>query len=82
MSRHFQFRRKSLSGNWKTNIGQSLLEEVPVSGHHKQWIDEVICRDASKFCMSLIQIFWPYLLGFHDVWWLGYLFFRGRGRQG
>ena len=35
-------RRKSLSGNWKTNIGQSLLEEIPVSGHHKQWIDEVI----------------------------------------
>lgn len=34
-------KRKSLSGNWKTNIGQSLLEEVPVSGHHKQWIDEV-----------------------------------------
>jgi len=34
-------KRKSLSGNWKTNIGQSLLEEVPVSGHHKLWIDEV-----------------------------------------
>ena len=34
-------RRKSLSGNWKTNIGQSLLEEIPVSGHHKLWIDEV-----------------------------------------
>ena len=23
-------RRKSLTGNWKTNVGQSLLEEVPV----------------------------------------------------
>ena len=35
------FRRKSLSGNWKTNIGQSLLEEIPVSGQHKLWVDEV-----------------------------------------
>ena len=23
-------RRKSLTGNWKTNVGQSILEEVPV----------------------------------------------------
>ena len=37
----FCFRRKSLSGNWKTNLGQSLLEEIPVSSSHKQWIDEV-----------------------------------------
>ena len=57
MSRHFQFRRKSLSGNWKTNIGQSLLEEVPVSGHHKQWIDEVICKDTSVLYVAY-TIFW------------------------
>jgi len=34
-------KRKSLSGNWKTNIGQSLLEEIPVSGQHKEWVDEI-----------------------------------------
>ena len=33
--------RKSLSGNWKTNIGQSILEEVSVSDKHKAWIDAV-----------------------------------------
>jgi len=33
--------RKSLTGNWKTNVGQSILEEVPVQEHHKSWIDLV-----------------------------------------
>ena len=35
------FRRKSLSGNWKTNVGQSILEEISVSDKHKAWIDAV-----------------------------------------
>lgn len=33
--------RKSLTGNWKTNVGQSILEEVPVQDKHKGWIDQV-----------------------------------------
>jgi len=33
--------RKSLTGNWKTNVGQSILEEVPVQDKHKAWIDQV-----------------------------------------
>jgi len=33
--------RKSLSGNWKTNVGQSILEEVPVQDKYKLWIDQV-----------------------------------------
>lgn len=33
--------RKSLSGNWKTNVGQSILEEVPVQEKYKGWIDQV-----------------------------------------
>jgi len=34
-------RRKSLSGNWKTNLEQSVLEEVPVQEKYKKWIDKV-----------------------------------------
>jgi len=34
-------RRKSLSGNWKTNLDQSVLEEVPVQEKYKRWIDQV-----------------------------------------
>eukprot|EP00090_Calanus_glacialis_P019464 TRINITY_DN2990_c0_g1_i6.p1 TRINITY_DN2990_c0_g1~~TRINITY_DN2990_c0_g1_i6.p1 ORF type:complete len:294 (+),score=91.46 TRINITY_DN2990_c0_g1_i6:755-1636(+) len=34
-------RRKSLSGNWKTNLEQSVLEEVPVQDKYKKWIDQV-----------------------------------------
>ena len=34
-------RRKSLTGNWKTNVGQSILEEVPIQDRHKIWIDAV-----------------------------------------
>lgn len=33
--------RKSLSGNWKTNVGQSILEEVQVQEKYKLWIDQV-----------------------------------------
>jgi len=33
--------RKSLSGNWKTNVGQSILEEVPVQDKYRIWIDQV-----------------------------------------
>ena len=30
-----------MTGNWKTNVGQSILEEVPVQERHKNWIDAV-----------------------------------------
>ena len=49
-------RRKSLSGNWKTNIGQSLLEEIPVSGHHKLWIDEVRAFECFKEVKTQLTI--------------------------
>ncbi len=35
------FRRKSLAGSWKTNIGQSILEEIPVADRYRTWIDTV-----------------------------------------
>jgi len=33
--------RKSLSGQWKTNVGQSILEEIPLNDKYKSWIDAV-----------------------------------------
>ena len=30
-----------MSGNWKTNVGQSILEEISVSEKHKLWIETV-----------------------------------------
>ena len=30
-----------MTGNWKTNVGQSILEEVAVQERHKNWIDAV-----------------------------------------
>ena len=34
-------RRKSISGNWKANVGSSVLEQVPVTERYKKWLDEV-----------------------------------------
>ena len=35
------FRRRSLTGCWKTNTGSSIVETATVSDRHKLWIDEV-----------------------------------------
>ncbi|XP_074603149.1 synapsin [Brevipalpus obovatus] len=35
------FMRKSISGNWKANVGSSLIEQCPVTERYKRWIDEV-----------------------------------------
>ena len=32
--------RRSLSGNWKSNVGDVEVKEVPVSDKYKKWIDE------------------------------------------
>jgi hypothetical protein len=56
------FRRKSLSGNWKTNIGQSILEEIPITDKHKMWIDAVTSIWSSlnlfSICLSLLMEDW------------------------
>lgn len=36
------FRRKSMTGNWKTNQGSAMLEQMPITEKYKNWIDEVI----------------------------------------
>ena len=46
------FRRKSLSGNWKTNVGQSILEEVPVQDKYRIWIDQVNRNKTSGYFQS------------------------------
>ncbi|XP_037070213.1 synapsin-like, partial [Pollicipes pollicipes] len=35
------FMRKSISGNWKTNVGSAMLEQQPLTERHRSWISAV-----------------------------------------
>lgn len=70
------FRRKSISGNWKTNLGSAMLEQTPMTDKYRGWIEAVsaqfggldlcalevlVARDGREIIMELNDCALPLL---------------------
>jgi hypothetical protein len=70
------YRRKSISGNWKTNLGSAMLEQTPMTDKYRGWIESVstqfggldlcalevlVARDGREIIMELNDCALPLL---------------------
>ncbi|CAI4225886.1 unnamed protein product [Auanema sp. JU1783] len=49
------FIRRSISHNWKSNVGSSILEQIPTSERHKQYI-QAICQHVGHMNVCSIDV--------------------------
>ncbi len=76
MNHFVSHRRKSISGNWKTNLGSAMLEQTPMTDKYRGWIEAVsaqfggldlcalevlVARDGREIIMELNDCALPLL---------------------
>jgi hypothetical protein len=55
------FKRMSVSGNWKTNVGSSQIEEIPMTPAYKRWADEAATMLGGLDILTVDGMFAPAL---------------------